>query len=88
MLENFNEIALLTAIVYAFVESLEKFGVSKKYAHLLAIPAGIGISLLGFSASTIPNKIGYGVIIGVLSVGTCDTTCNIVDTFKNKIKKQ
>ena len=84
MLENLNEIWLLTALVYAVVESLEKFGVSRKYAHLLAIPIGISISLLEFSTSNILNKIFYGVIIGILSVGTCDTACNVVDTFKDK----
>lgn len=85
MLENLNEIGLLTALVYAVVESLEKFGVSRKYAHLLAI--GISISLLEFSTSNILNKIFYGVIIGILSVGTCDTACNVVDTFKAKVNK-
>ncbi|AWK52176.1 hypothetical protein DIC82_14735 [Clostridium beijerinckii] len=87
MLENFNEIWLLTALVYAFVESLEKFGVSRKYAHLLAIPIGVIISFLQFSTSNILNKIFYGVIIGVLSVGTCDISCNIVDTFNDKSNK-
>ena len=87
MLENLNEIRLLTALVYAVVESLEKFGVSRKYAHLLAIPIGISISLIEFSTSNISNKIFYGIIIGVLSVGTCDTSCNIVAIFKDKSNK-
>jgi len=87
MLENYNEIWILTALVYAFVESLEKFGLSRKYAHLLAIPIGISISLIEFSTSNLSNKIFYGIIIGVLSVGTCDTSCNIVDSFKDKSNK-
>jgi hypothetical protein len=87
MLENFNEIWLLTSLVYALVESFEKFGVCKKYAHLSAIPIGISISILEFSTGTILNKIFYGIIIGVLSVGTCDTACNIIDTFKDKSNK-
>ena len=87
MLENLNDIAILTALVYSFVESLEKFGLSRKYAHLLAIPIGIIISLLEFSTINISNRIFYGVIIGVLSVGTCDTACNMVDTFKDKVNK-
>ncbi len=86
MLENLKEIWILTALVYAFVESLEKFGLKKKYAHLLAIPIGICLSLLQFSTSNILNKIFYGIIIGVLSVGTCDTACNIVNSIKDTDK--
>ena len=86
MLENFNEIWLLTALVYAFVESLEKFGLCRKYAHLLAIPIGISVSILAFPTSNIINKIFYGIIIGILSVGTCDTACNIAGTLKDKTR--
>lgn len=87
MLDNLNEIWSLAVLVYAFVESLEKFGISRKYAHLLAIPIGIIMSFLEFPTNTILNKILYGIVIGVLSAGTCDTACNIIDTFKDKCNK-
>ena len=83
MLGNSNDILLLTSLVYSFVESLEKFGLRKKYAHLLAIPIGIIISVLEFPAFSILNKIFYGIVIGVLSIGTCDTACNIADIVKD-----
>lgn len=87
MIDHLKDIGLLAALVYAIVEGLEKLGIRRKYAHLLAIPIGIGISFLGFPSEAILNKIFYGVIIGILSVGTCDTACNAVDIFKNKINK-
>jgi hypothetical protein len=87
MLDYLRDIGLFTALVYAIVESLEKFGISKKYAHLVAIPIGIGISFLGFPVNGVMNKVFYGVIIGLLSVGTCDTACNAVGIFKDKVNK-
>lgn len=79
MLNYLKEMGLLTAVVYGIVESLEKFGVKKKYAHLLAIPIGIIVGIIGFPTDTIVNKILYGIIMGVLSVGICDTVCNVVN---------
>lgn len=87
MLENLNEIWILAALVYAAIEALEKFGLKRKYAHLLAIPMGICVSFLKFSTSNILNKIISGIAIGVLSVGTCDTACNIADTLTGKNTK-
>lgn len=87
MLENLDEIWILAALVYAVVESLEKFGLKRKYAHLLAIPLGIGASFLKFSTSSILNRIVSGIAIGVLSVGTCDTACNIAGTLADKKNK-
>lgn len=84
MFNYLKEIGLLTAVVYGIVESLEKFGVKKKYAHLLAIPIGIIVSIIGFPIDAMVNKILYGVIIGILSVGSCDTACNVVSVFKKE----
>lgn len=83
MLEHLKDIGLLTALVYSIVESLEKFGLSKKYSHLLAIPIGISLSLLELPVTGVLNRVFYGLIIGIISVGTCDTVCNIVNTFKD-----
>lgn len=87
MLENLEEIWILAALVYAVVESLEKFGMKRKYAHLLAIPIGVCVSFLKFSTSSILNRIVSGIAIGVLSVGTCDTACNIAGTLADRNNK-
>lgn len=79
-----KDIALLTAVVYSLVESFEKFGLKRKYAHILAIPIGILTGFLGFPLEMIANRIFYGLIIGILSVGTCDTACNIVSIIRKE----
>ena len=84
MLSYLKDIGLLTVLVYSIVESLEKFGVKRKYAHLLAIPIGVIISILGFPAEVILTRVIYGFVIGILSVGSCDTVCNAVDVFKKR----
>jgi len=82
MINYLKEIALLTALVYSIVESFEKFGLKRKYAHMLALPIGVIISFLGFPVESILNRILYGITIGILSVGTCDTVCNAVNIIK------
>ncbi len=63
----------LIPIVYIIVETLEKFGLQKKYAHLLAIPLG-GIFSFGLLLNmSVYQHILYGVIIGIGAVGSCDT---------------
>lgn len=82
MINYLKEIVLLTAVVYSIVESLEKFGLKEKYAHILAIPIGIIVGFLGFPFEGIVNKFIYGIIMGILSVGSCNMTCNIVKIMK------
>ncbi|MCT4596243.1 MAG: hypothetical protein N4A57_18510 [Anaeromicrobium sp.] len=79
-----SKLAILAAIIYAIVETLEKFGLSRKYAHLLAIPLGIagGFVFLRYS-SPIDNVI-YGIFAGITAVGTCDTLCNVCRKEKEK----
>ena len=67
MLDDLKNISLLTAVVYGLVESLEKFGLKRKYAHILALPIGILISFLGFQTEKILIKILYGIIIGIVA---------------------
>ncbi|WHH57882.1 hypothetical protein [Petroclostridium sp. X23] len=75
---------LLIPIVYALVETLEKFGLKRKYAHLLAIPLGILVSFLGLDNLLIREYVFYGILIGVGAVGTCDTLCNAVGVLKDE----
>jgi len=75
---------ILIPIAYAIIETAEKFGLNRKYAHLLAIPLGILLSYLGTHTMTIKEYTFYGILIGLGSVGACDTLCNAVDVIKSK----
>lgn len=77
------DIGVLVVLVYSIVETLEKFGISRKFAHLLAIPLGLVCSFLVLQGS-LKELIIKGLLIGFGSVGTCDTSCNIVDWVKSK----
>lgn len=81
---------LLIPVAYAIIETAEKFGLSRKYAHLLAIPLGILLSFLGTNNLSIKEYIFYGILIGLGSVGACDTLCNSMDLikFRNKSDKE
>lgn len=74
--------AVLILVAYAIVETLEKFGVKRKYAHLAAIPIGLALSFLVLNGITLAGHILYGILIGLGAVGSCDTLCNIVDTLQ------
>ncbi len=82
-----SKVIILITIVYAIIETLEKFGLSKKYAHVLALPLGIISSFLLLELASSIDYVLYGIFIGLISVGTCDTFCNIVDIIKPKKKK-
>jgi len=77
------DIGILVVLVYSIVETLEKFGINRKYAHLLAIPLGIVCSLFALHGS-MKELIIKGLLIGFGSVGACDASCNIVDWVNSK----
>ena len=77
------DIGVLVVLVYSIVETLEKFGINRKFAHLLAIPLGLVCSLIVLQGS-LKELIIKGLLIGFGAVGTCDTSCNIVDWMKSK----
>ncbi|MTI48574.1 hypothetical protein [Sporosalibacterium faouarense] len=81
-----TKIILLISIIYGIVETLEKFKLQKKYAHLLAFPLGIIGSFLFLQLSSIKEYILYGIFIGITSVGTCDTFCNIFEVIQKDNK--
>jgi hypothetical protein len=83
-----TKILILTSLVYGIVETLEKFGLEKKYAHLLALPLGILGSFVIIPATSIAEYVLHGIYAGLLSVGTCDTLCNIVSSASKKISEK
>lgn len=82
------DFGLLVALVYSVTETLEKFGVERKYAHLLAIPLGVLSSFWGLHCASNIDSIVYGVLIGLGAVGSCDTLCNVVNSLKKPQKNQ
>lgn len=81
------ELGLLIALVYSVVESLEKFGLDRKLAHLIAIPLGILSSFALLQCTSIRNYLVNGLIIGIGAAGTCDTACNVAEKVKKSIKR-
>jgi hypothetical protein len=70
------QFAALIPIVFAIVETIERLGVKRNVAHLLAIPIGIIISFGIFPDKNIFENIVFGLLIGFGAIGTCDTICN------------
>lgn len=79
-----NKILLLTTLIYGIVETLEKFGLKKQLAHPIAIPLGIIGSFFILPSTSLYEHIINGIYAGLMSVGTCDTLCNVVDRVKEK----
>lgn len=79
-----TDFSLLVALVYGVIETLEKFGLNRKYAHLLAIPLGILSSFWRLHCASNVDSIVYGVLIGLGAVGSCDTICNVVNSLRKQ----
>ena len=82
------ELWFLVTLVYGIVETLEKFGLRRRFAHLLAIPLGILSSFSLLTCNSPKDYIFKGLLIGICAVGACDTTCNIVDAARALLKKE
>ncbi|MGC7871280.1 hypothetical protein ACPUYX_07070 [Desulfosporosinus sp. SYSU MS00001] len=78
------DISVLIVIIYSIVETLEKYGVSRKTAHLFAIPLGLISSFL-LLQGTIKERLLEGLLIGFGAVGVCDTASNLLDRVKSKL---
>lgn len=76
--------AALIPVVFAIVEALVKLGVKRNIAHLCALAIGVLVSFLVIDGKTITENIIYGLLIGLGSIGTCDTVCKNVDIIKEK----
>jgi hypothetical protein len=81
-----EDVIFLIILVYSVMETMEKFGVSRTIAHLLAIPIGIIVSYAFLNSKSIFESVTKGILIGATAVGTCDTNCNIID-FAKRFKK-
>jgi len=81
------ELWFLAALVYGIVETLEKFGLRRRFAHLLAIPLGVLSSFSLLTCNSPKDYILKGLVIGISAIGVCDTTCNIVDIARTLLKK-
>ncbi|QXM07415.1 hypothetical protein KVH43_06975 [Crassaminicella indica] len=79
-----SKIGILIVVVFGITETLEKFGLAKRYAHLIALPLGVLGSFLFLKFSSTAEYIIYGLFTGIASVGTCDTVCNVVSNIKTK----
>ena len=77
------DIGILVVLVYSIIETLEKFGINRRYAHLLSIPLGLVFSFLVLHGP-LNELIIKGLLIGFGSVGACDASCNIVDWVNSK----
>jgi len=80
------EFAVLVPIVFAIVETIEKLGVKKNIAHLLALPVGIVISFAVIPGKNVFETIVKGILIGFGAIGTCDTICNGKEVMNGKKK--
>lgn len=82
-----TELGLLVALVFSIVESLEKYGLDRKFAHLIAIPLGILSSFGLLQCTSIQEYLIKGLFIGIGAVGICDTVCNVVATVQEIFKR-
>lgn len=73
----------LMSVVYAIVETLEKHGIKRSIAHLLAIPVGVLSSFAFLHCHSVKDCVIKGIFIGIAAVGACESTCNIADIAKN-----
>ncbi|QZY54368.1 hypothetical protein [Crassaminicella profunda] len=83
-----SKIGILIAVVFGIVETLEKFGLAKKYAHLIALPLGVIGSFFFLELPSTAEYIIYGLFSGVAGIGTCDTLCNVLGNIKEHTNKK
>ncbi|GEM_PF-799158 len=68
--------AALIPVVCAVVEAMARLGLKRKIAHLLSLPLGLALCFLVMRDKTVAERILYGLVIGLGSIGTCETCCN------------
>ena len=82
-----TELGLLVALVFSIVESFEKYGIDRKFAHLIAIPLGMFTSYGLLQCTSIKEYLIKGLFIGIGAVGISDTVSNVVATVKEIFKR-
>ena len=74
---------VLVAVVIGLVEAAKRIGVPEKFAPLVSLILGLGLSFLGFVANPdLVSTIVGGIIIGLSAVGLYSGTKNIVEGIK------
>ncbi len=74
---------VLVAVVIGLVEAAKRIGVPEKFAPLVSLILGLGLSFLGFVANPdLASTIIGGIIIGLSAVGLYSGTKNIVEGIK------
>jgi len=74
---------VLVAVVIGLVEVAKRIGVPEKFAPLVSLILGLGLSFLGFVANPdLASTIIGGIIIGLSAVGLYSGTKNIVEGIK------
>lgn len=76
--------AALIPVEFAIIEALVKIGLKRNLAHLCALPLGVLISFLVIDNKSVIENLIYGLLIGLGSIGTCDTICKNVEIIKAK----
>lgn len=82
-----SKTGVLIAVIYGIIETIEKLGLDKKYAHLIALPLGVLFSFLFLEYPSPSEYVLNGLSFGLVSVGSCDTFCNIRNAVK-ELKKE
>ena len=75
---------VLVAVVIGLVEVAKRIGVPEKFAPLVSLILGLGLSFLGFVANPdLASTIIGGIIIGLSAVGLYSGTKNVIEGFKD-----
>jgi hypothetical protein len=75
---------VLVAVVIGLVEAAKRIGVPEKFAPLVSLILGLGLSFLGFVANPdLASTIIGGIIIGLSAVGLYSGTKNVIEGFKD-----
>ena len=76
---------VLVAVVIGLVEVAKRIGVPEKFAPLVSLILGLGLSFLGFVANPdLASTIIGGIIIGLSAVGLYSGTKNVIEGIKNE----
>jgi hypothetical protein len=71
-------------VVIGLVEVAKRIGVPEKFAPLVSLILGLGLSFLGFVANPdLASTIIGGIIIGLSAVGLYSGTKNVIEGFKD-----
>lgn len=79
---------LLAGLTVGLVEAVKQLGLPTKFAPLVAIGIGIGLSFLGFSSLPFNQLILFGIYLGLTAVGLYSGTKNTVEGVRDYLRKK